>query len=65
MAFASTRRLLGLAEVALGHLREGMPNIYLGLNGLNESGAGIMMTLYLCWIAIAVTRRKGAAGARG
>src|SRR5262249_54664437 len=50
---AGSRVFLGLADVALGHLREGMPNVHLGLNGLNESGAGIMMTLYLCWIAIA------------
>jgi predicted ATPase len=50
---AGSRVFLGLAEVALGQLREGMPNIYLGLNGLNASGAGIMMSLYLCWVAVA------------
>jgi tetratricopeptide (TPR) repeat protein len=50
---AGSRVFLGLAEVALGHLSDGMPNVYLGLEGLNESGAGVMMTLYLCWVAFA------------
>jgi class 3 adenylate cyclase len=50
---AGSRVFLGLAEVALGNLRDGMPNVYLGLKGLSESGAGIMMSLYLCWVAIA------------
>ncbi|HKF28408.1 MAG TPA: AAA family ATPase, partial [Candidatus Binataceae bacterium] len=50
---AGSRVFLGLAEVALGGLGDGMPNVYLGLEGLNESGAGIMMSLYLCWAAIA------------
>jgi len=50
---AGSRVFFGLAEVALGHLRDGMPNVYSGLEGLNESGAGIMMPLYLCWVAIA------------
>lgn len=50
---AGSRVFLGLAEVALGQVRDGMPNVYLGMDGLNESGAGIMMTLYLCWVAIA------------
>ena len=50
---AGSRVFLGLAEVSLGHIRDGMPNIYLGLDGLTESGAGIMMTLYLCWVAVA------------
>jgi class 3 adenylate cyclase/tetratricopeptide (TPR) repeat protein len=50
---AGSRVFLGLAEVALGHSSEGMPNVYSGLEGLNESGAGIMMSLYLCWVAIA------------
>jgi hypothetical protein len=50
---AGSRVFLGLADVALGHLRDGMPNVYAGLEGLNESGAGTMMSLYLCWVAIA------------
>jgi class 3 adenylate cyclase/tetratricopeptide (TPR) repeat protein len=50
---AGSRVFFGLAEAALGHLGDGMPNVYLGLEGLNESGAGIMMPLYLCWVAIA------------
>jgi class 3 adenylate cyclase/tetratricopeptide (TPR) repeat protein len=50
---AGSRLFLGLAEAALGNLRGGMPIVNLGLDGLNESGAGIMMTLYLCWVAIA------------
>jgi class 3 adenylate cyclase/tetratricopeptide (TPR) repeat protein len=50
---AGSRVFLGLAEVSLGDIREGMPNIQLGLEGLSESGAGIMMTLYLCWVALA------------
>jgi class 3 adenylate cyclase len=50
---AGSRVFFGLSEVALGNLRDGLPNVYLGLKGLNESGAGIMMSLYLCWVAIA------------
>jgi class 3 adenylate cyclase/tetratricopeptide (TPR) repeat protein len=50
---AGSRVFMGLAEAALGRLGDGLPKINLGLAGLNESGAGVMMTLYLCWLAIA------------
>ena len=50
---AGSRVFFGLAEVALGHPRDGMPNVYLGLKGLHESGAGTMMSLYLCWVGMA------------
>jgi len=50
---AGSRVFRGLAEAALGAPGDGMPDIKSGLNGLNESGAGIMMSLYLCWLAIA------------
>jgi class 3 adenylate cyclase/tetratricopeptide (TPR) repeat protein len=48
---AGSRVFLGLAEAALGHPAEGLPTINLGLEGLNESGAGSAMTLYLSWLA--------------
>ncbi len=48
---AGSRVFLGLAEAALGHPAEGIPTINLGLEGLNDSGAGSAMTLYLSWLA--------------
>jgi predicted ATPase len=42
-----------LAEAALGYPGDGMAIINSGLHGLKESGAGIMMTLCLCWVAVA------------
>ena len=48
---AGSRVFLGLAEAALGHQAEGLPTINLGLEGLNDSGAGSGMTLYLSWLA--------------
>ena len=50
---AGSRVFLGLAEAALGRPREAMPVVNAGMQGLHESGAEIMMTLYLCWVAIA------------
>jgi predicted ATPase len=50
---AGSRVFLGLAEAALGHPAEGMPIINLGLEGLNESGGVVAMTLYLSWVAVA------------
>jgi class 3 adenylate cyclase/tetratricopeptide (TPR) repeat protein len=50
---AGSRVFLGLAEAALGHPAEGMPTINLGLQGLNESGGVVAMTLYLSWVAVA------------
>lgn len=50
---AGSRVLLGLAEAALGHPVEGMDIVRLGLDGLNESGAAIAMTLILSWVAVA------------
>jgi tetratricopeptide (TPR) repeat protein len=50
---AGSRVFLGLAEAALGHPADGMPIINLGLEGLNESGGLVAMTLYLSWVAVA------------
>ncbi len=50
---AGSRVFLGLAEAALGHPAVGMPIINLGLEGLNESGGVVAMTLYLSWVAVA------------
>jgi tetratricopeptide (TPR) repeat protein len=50
---AGSRVFLGLAQSALGHPAEGMPIINLGLEGLNESGGLVAMTLYLSWVAVA------------
>ena len=50
---AGSRVFMGVAEAALGHREDGMPLIYSGLSGLKESGAGVMMALYLCWVALA------------
>jgi predicted ATPase len=50
---AGSRVFLGVAEAALGHPAEGMPTINLGLEGLNESGGLVAMTLYLSWVAVA------------
>jgi tetratricopeptide (TPR) repeat protein len=50
---AGSRVFLGLAEAALGHPVEWMPTINLGLEGLNESGGVVAMTLYLSWVAVA------------
>jgi len=50
---AGSRVFLGLAEAALGHPAQGMPTINMGLEGLNESGGLVAMTLYLSWVAVA------------
>ena len=50
---AGSRVFLGLAEAALGHPATGLPIINLGLEGLNESGGLVAMTLYLSWVAVA------------
>jgi len=50
---AGSRVFLGLAETALGRHLVGKPIIDSGLEALKESGNGIMMSLYLCWEAIA------------
>ena len=50
---AGSRLLLGLADAALGHLGDGMSEVNRGLDGLNESGAINVMTLYLSWVAVA------------
>jgi tetratricopeptide (TPR) repeat protein len=50
---AGSRVFLGLAEAALGHPATGLPIIILGLEGLNESGGLVAMTLYLSWVAVA------------
>ena len=48
-----SRITLGLSEAALGNPNYGMPIIYLGLDGVNESGARIAMSLFLSWAAVA------------
>ena len=50
---AGSRVFLGLAEAALGNPAKGVPIMNLGLEGLNESGAVVAMTLYLSWVAVA------------
>ena len=37
----------------MGHPAEGLPTIKLGLEGLNQSGGIVAMTLYLSWFAVA------------
>lgn len=53
---SGSRVFMGIAQAGLGHPDEGMALIHSGLEGLNESGAGIMMALYLSWVAIAQSR---------
>jgi hypothetical protein len=48
---AGSRVFLGLSEAALDHPAEGLPIINLGLEGMNDSGAGSGMTLYISWLA--------------
>jgi hypothetical protein len=50
---AGSQVFFGLAEAALGRPHDAMPLIEVGIQRLHESGAEIMMTLYLCWLAIA------------
>src|SRR5215469_6418468 len=53
---AGSRVFMGLAEAALGEPNGAMPLIYSSLDALNESGARVMMALYLSWVAIAQAR---------
>ena len=50
---AGSRIFLGLAEAALGNPGRGMPIVSLGLRGLNDSGFGVMMTLFGSSVAVA------------
>jgi tetratricopeptide (TPR) repeat protein len=50
---AGSRIFLGLAEAALGDPSHGMPVVSMGLKSLNDTGFGIMMTLYMSAVALA------------
>jgi class 3 adenylate cyclase/tetratricopeptide (TPR) repeat protein len=50
---AGSRIFLGLAEAALGNPARGMPIVRLGLKSLNDSGFGVMMTLFTSSVASA------------
>jgi len=50
---AVSRIFLGFSEASLGHSDYGIPLIYSGLAGVNESGNIVAMTLFLSWVAVA------------
>jgi len=50
---AGSRIFLGLAEAAPGNPGRGMPIVRLGLKSLNDSGFGVMMTLFSSSVALA------------